>query len=64
MTPRPDAQRISVALDELELSYLLISYDLFEGGQHTAEFVGSIPATSFRPSSTATNVRNMEFAVS
>jgi GST-like protein len=37
-TPTPNGQKISIALEELELPYRLISYDIFEGEQHTAEF--------------------------
>jgi len=37
-TPTPNGQKISIALEELELPYTLISYDIFEGEQHTAEF--------------------------
>jgi GST-like protein len=37
-TPTPNAQKVSIALEELELPYRLISYDIFEGEQHTAEF--------------------------
>lgn len=37
-TPTPNAQKVSIALEELELPYTLISYDIFEGEQHTAEF--------------------------
>lgn len=37
-TPTPNGQRASIALEELELPYNLISYDIFEGHQHTAEF--------------------------
>ena len=37
-TPTPNAQKISIALEELELPYRLITYDIFEGDQHTAEF--------------------------
>jgi GST-like protein len=37
-TPTPNGQKISIALEELELPYRLISYDIFEGHQHTAEF--------------------------
>jgi GST-like protein len=37
-TPTPNGQKISIALEELELPYRLINYDIFEGEQHTAEF--------------------------
>jgi GST-like protein len=37
-TPTPNGQKISIALEELELPYRLINYDIFEGDQHTAEF--------------------------
>jgi len=37
-TPTPNGQKISIALEELELPYRLISYDIFEGDQHTAAF--------------------------
>jgi GST-like protein len=37
-TPTPNGQKISIALEEIELPYRLISYDIFEGEQHTAEF--------------------------
>jgi GST-like protein len=37
-TPTPNGQKISIALEELELPYRLIQYDIFEGDQHTAEF--------------------------
>src|ERR1700722_10637589 len=37
-TPTPNGQKISIALEELDLPYRLISYDIFEGHQHTAEF--------------------------
>lgn len=37
-TPTPNAQKVSIALEELELPYGLISYDIFEGEQHTAAF--------------------------
>jgi GST-like protein len=37
-TPTPNGQKISIALEELALPYNLISYDIFEGHQHTAEF--------------------------
>jgi GST-like protein len=37
-TPTPNGQKISIALEELELRYQLISYDIFEGDQHTVEF--------------------------
>jgi GST-like protein len=37
-TPTPNAQKVSIALEEVELPYRLISYDIFEGDQHTAEF--------------------------
>jgi len=37
-TPTPNGQKISIALEELELPYTLINYDIFEGDQHTAEF--------------------------
>jgi GSH-dependent disulfide-bond oxidoreductase len=34
----PNAQKISIALEEVELPYRLINYDIFEGEQHTAAF--------------------------
>jgi GST-like protein len=37
-TPTPNGQKISIALEEVELPYRLITYDIFEGEQHTAEF--------------------------
>lgn len=37
-TPTPNGQKISIALEELELPYRLISYDIFEGDHFTAEF--------------------------
>jgi len=37
-TPTPNGQKISIALEELALPYRLLSYDIFEGEQHTAEF--------------------------
>ena len=37
-TPTPNGQKISIALEEMELPYRLINYDIFEGDQHTAEF--------------------------
>lgn len=37
-TPTPNGQKVSIALEELELPYTLINYDIFEGDQHTAEF--------------------------
>jgi GST-like protein len=37
-TPTPNGQKISIALEELELPYTLINYDIFEGDQHTAAF--------------------------
>lgn len=37
-TPTPNAQKVSIALEEVELPYRIISYDIFEGDQHTAEF--------------------------
>ena len=37
-TPTPNGQKISIALEEVELAYTLINYDIFEGDQHTAEF--------------------------
>ena len=37
-SPTPNAQKVSIALEEVELPYRLISYDIFEGEQHTAEF--------------------------
>lgn len=37
-TPTPNGQKISIALEELGLPYQLISYDIFEGDQHTAAF--------------------------
>lgn len=37
-TPTPNGQKISIALEELELPYRLIIYDIFEGEQHTADF--------------------------
>jgi len=37
-TPTPNGQKISIALEEVELPYRLISYDIFEGDQHTAAF--------------------------
>ena len=37
-TPTPNAQKVSIALEELELPYTLVTYDIFEGDQHTAEF--------------------------
>ncbi len=37
-TPTPNAQKVSIALEEVELPYRLISYDIFEGDQHTAAF--------------------------
>ncbi|WP_293900281.1 glutathione binding-like protein [Phenylobacterium sp.] len=37
-TPTPNAQKVSIALEEVELPYRLIGYDIFEGDQHTAEF--------------------------
>ena len=37
-TPTPNGQKISIALEEMELPYQLINYDIFEGDQHTAEF--------------------------
>ena len=37
-SPTPNAQKVSIALEELELPYALIHYDIFEGEQHTAEF--------------------------
>ena len=36
--PTPNAQKVSIALEELELPYTLIHYDIFEGDQHTAAF--------------------------
>jgi len=37
-TPTPNGQKVSIALEEMELPYQLINYDIFEGDQHTAEF--------------------------
>jgi GST-like protein len=37
-TPTPNGQKISIALEEVGAPYRLISYDIFEGDQHTAEF--------------------------
>jgi GST-like protein len=37
-TPTPNGQKISIALEELELPYRLISYDIFAGEQLTAAF--------------------------
>jgi GST-like protein len=37
-TPTPNGQKISIALEEMELPYRLISYDIFEGAHFTAEF--------------------------
>jgi GST-like protein len=37
-TPTPNGQKISIALEELELPYRVLSYDIFEGDQHTPEF--------------------------
>jgi GST-like protein len=37
-TPTPNGQKISIALEELVLPYRLLSYDIFEGDQHTAAF--------------------------
>lgn len=37
-TPTPNGQKITIALEELELSYRLISYDIFEGDHLTPEF--------------------------
>jgi GST-like protein len=37
-TPTPNGQKISIALEELELPYQLISYDIFEGDQLTEAF--------------------------
>jgi GST-like protein len=37
-TPTPNGQKISIALEELELPYRLINYDIFEGDHFTAEF--------------------------
>ena len=47
-TPTPNGQKISIALEELALPYRLLSYDIFEGDQHTAggrvlaDFVGQL----------------------
>jgi GST-like protein len=37
-TPTPNGQKVSIGLEEVELPYRLINYDIFEGHQHTAEF--------------------------
>lgn len=37
-TPTPNGQKISIALEELELPYRLINYDIFEGDHLTPEF--------------------------
>jgi GST-like protein len=37
-TPTPNGQKISIALEELGAPYRLLSYDIFEGDQHTAAF--------------------------
>jgi GST-like protein len=37
-TPTPNGQKVSIGLEEVELPYTLINYDIFEGEQHTAEF--------------------------
>lgn len=37
-TPTANGQKISIALEELELPYSVINYDMFEGDHHTAEF--------------------------
>ena len=34
----PNGKKVSIALEELELPYRVIVYDIFEGDQHTAEF--------------------------
>lgn len=34
----PNGQKISIALEEVGLPYRIISYDIFEGDQHTPEF--------------------------
>jgi GST-like protein len=36
-TPTPNGQKISIALEEMELPYTLISYDIFEGTHFTPE---------------------------
>lgn len=37
-TPTPNGQKVSIALEELELPYTLISYDIFEGDHLTPQF--------------------------
>jgi GST-like protein len=37
-TPTPNGQKISIALEEMELPYRLIRYDIFEGDHLTPEF--------------------------
>lgn len=37
-TPTPNAQKITIALEELGLPYRVIGYDIFEGDHLTAEF--------------------------
>ena len=34
----PNGQKISIALEELDLPYTLVQYDIFEGHQHSAAF--------------------------
>ena len=37
-TPTANGQKISIALEEVEIPYRLINYDIFEGDHHTPEF--------------------------
>ena len=37
-TPTANGQKISIALEDVEIPYRLINYDIFEGDHHTPEF--------------------------